>query len=882
MPGITSPLVSCLCVTEGRPAFMPWLLWCFDRQRWSPRELVIIDSSPEPVQVAAREDIRVLTTPPGTGVARKRNLALQEARGDIVTWFDDDDWQHPHKLEWLVEALRDGGPYAGATQGWFVELTTLYCTPYRGSRRHIVFNSAGFRREAVLPQRFQEDLRRSSDTRWMWELAARYRNETVVLPQEAMFFWLCHAQNLSNPAKRRRFSQRLDVLKSLVGTEAWGDTDDALNALRTQVQGEHGAQRVDMGSERRAMVAVPTMIHAPPQDQPRHDANHTPGDVTQPPVGLMIKATVLDALFLDVMVRHMIAQARYAFAERTIVVDQRPAFTGKYRIRPQASREELDRVLEKLLEDGVVDHVRDVDMTSEVVAEIMGRYFEDARRVPTHAATGGPIYATLFGLESMSTDFVLQMDADVFFHTGSESWVRQALAYLIQESQIWLMMTHPGPPAGPPGRSLALPNARRASWDQEHCIWRFQHATTRYFLCDRRKLHRRLRPVILEHRCAPLEQCISAALQRHNGFRGALGNLQSWHLHGWYHGDPFPRWAPSLAQAIAAGDFPDLQRGEYDLRLDRERDRTAWQAVLERRTEEEVVDHVHPRQRRTVIAVSPLVSSQRAHATDLNPAGVAPIAVVIPVRDRAGPRLRNALSSLNWQAVGRPTQIVVVSHGSQPEVNRELQELCDTERATLIMVGDRLQPWNKPFALNTGIRATLPEVPFVMTMDADMILAANFLTVVLERLQREPPALVLCRISDLPQHVSLPSDRATLRERFERFHAMTRLRPCTGTGGIQAARRSFYFDIRGYDEDLLWWGAMDGDLVNRARLAGLQIEWIENWTAMLHQWHPRKYTVLTDRLAIGQAQRAWLRNHALVQSRAMILQRNPHRWGGMD
>ena len=59
-------------------------------------------------------------------------------------------------------------------------------------------------------------------------------------------------------------------------------------------------------------------------------------------------------------------------------------------------------------------------------------------------------------------------------------------------------------------------------------------------------------------------------------FRGALGNLESWHPHVWYHGAPFPHWAPSLARAIAAGHFPILQRGEYDLRLDREQDRRAW------------------------------------------------------------------------------------------------------------------------------------------------------------------------------------------------------------------------------------------------------------------------------------------------------------------
>src|SRR5438309_10414663 len=114
MDTVQGPLVSCLCVTEGRPAFMPWLLWCFDRQTWSHRELVIVDSSLEPSQVVGRDDVRVVSLPPGTRVGKKRNLALQEAHGEIITWFDDDDWQHPHKLVWLVEALQEGALYAGA------------------------------------------------------------------------------------------------------------------------------------------------------------------------------------------------------------------------------------------------------------------------------------------------------------------------------------------------------------------------------------------------------------------------------------------------------------------------------------------------------------------------------------------------------------------------------------------------------------------------------------------------------------------------------------------------------------------------------------------------------------------------------------------------
>jgi hypothetical protein len=44
----SSPLFSCLCVTEKRTPFLPWLLWNFDKQTWVNKELVIIDSSPEP------------------------------------------------------------------------------------------------------------------------------------------------------------------------------------------------------------------------------------------------------------------------------------------------------------------------------------------------------------------------------------------------------------------------------------------------------------------------------------------------------------------------------------------------------------------------------------------------------------------------------------------------------------------------------------------------------------------------------------------------------------------------------------------------------------------------------------------------------------------
>lgn len=848
------PLVSCLCVTENRAAFMPWLLWGYDRQRWPRRELVIVDSSPLPFAVEDRDDVRVVSAPAGMGVAAKRNRALREVGGDLIAWFDDDDWQHPDRLSLLVDALGNGAICAGTRQGWFVDLATRRAAPYRGFKGRIVFNSALFRRDAVAGIPFPESVKSASDTPWMAAVMARYPAGAVTLPRPDLFFWLCHGENLSNPARRRAFPEPLSRFVDRCGADAWGDTDAALDALQSRL-GE---------TTRRIPTQLRQVEAQTPPDEPAEAL----------PVGVMIKATVLDAPYLETMARHMIAQARYPFAERVIVVDRTLSFSGKYRNRPRLGMDALDAILERLLAEDVIDAVRDVDPSPARVHAVMERYFgAQGRSTPTHAATGGPIYATLFGLESMGSDSVLQMDADVFFHSGETSWVRQAAALLHRDPSLWLMMTHPGPPAGPRGQSLRGRNARSAVWDADRDLWRFRHATTRYFLCDRRRLHGRLRPIAQMGGVAPLEQMISAAMARQGACRAALGDLESWHLHAWHHGDPFPQWVATLARLIEEGRFPDIQRGEYDLRLDQPISRREW-GKLVAAGPAAPVEQARPQpveERRVHPAV--------VHSTEVGQNPVAPIAVVIPVRNRAGQRLRNTLAGLTWQSAGVPAQILIVSHGSRAEIDRELQTICDEGDATLIPIGAPSQPWNKPLALNAGIRATAPDLPFVMTMDADMILAPNFLDVLLRRLQQPPPALALCRISDLPQDAHLPTDPAELQRAFEPLRRRTRLRHQTGSGGIQAAARSFFFEIRGYDEDLLWWGAMDGDMLIRARAMKLEHAWLEEQTAMLHQWHPRKHAVLSNPREVAQARRHWQINHDLIRRRARQPVRNAERWG---
>ena len=255
------------------------------------------------------------------------------------------------------------------------------------------------------------------------------------------------------------------------------------------------------------------------------------------------------------------------------------------------------------------------------------------------------------------------------------------------------------------------------------------------------------------------------------------------------------------------------------------------------------------------------------------------VCVVIPVRNRSGSRLRNALASIRWQRAGTPCEILVVSHGSTDEINQELEANCCEYGAQLITFGRPKEPWCKPLALNVGIRRSSEDLPWVMTMDADMILAENFLEVVLGVLQQDPQSLVLCRSRDLRRGQQLPGETQGVHTGFERLRRRTRLRRRSGTGGIQAAAREFFFKVQGYDEDLVWWGAEDGDMVRRARLAGLEVHWVEAQTAMIHQWHPKRQAVLGSRAARVEANGAWRRNHQLAQERREIMVRNPTGWG---
>ena len=102
--------ISVLTPTCGREPFLPLLLECFRSQTVSPLELVVLDDSPEPSRflvAEAEKDPRIVYlrgSVPSTNGA-KRQILMEAARGDIIAYFDDDDWYAPGYLAFMLDAL---------------------------------------------------------------------------------------------------------------------------------------------------------------------------------------------------------------------------------------------------------------------------------------------------------------------------------------------------------------------------------------------------------------------------------------------------------------------------------------------------------------------------------------------------------------------------------------------------------------------------------------------------------------------------------------------------------------------------------------------------------------------------------------------------------
>jgi glycosyltransferase involved in cell wall biosynthesis len=189
---------------------MPWVLHQFSKCASSYDELVVIDSSERPAsglsspRKGPSSCVRVVHRPDLPGIAAKRTVALQEASRDIITWFDDDDWQAPSKLSTIENVFYISSEIlaVGSRKGRMYSTLTGKMGHYTSRYEPIIFNSAGYRLSAV-PKHFEVEMLTGEDTEWHSRFFAN--DPTFLVLREQLSAWLCHTKNITNKSSSRFF-----------------------------------------------------------------------------------------------------------------------------------------------------------------------------------------------------------------------------------------------------------------------------------------------------------------------------------------------------------------------------------------------------------------------------------------------------------------------------------------------------------------------------------------------------------------------------------------------------------------------------------------------------------------------------------------------------
>lgn len=92
-------------VTRGRPERAIRAIEMFQQQTWAHKDLLVVVDVRSPgaeqlaKHLAGASDVRLVVPPALDNYAQLRNLAIAEARGDVICMWDDDDLYHPRRLE---------------------------------------------------------------------------------------------------------------------------------------------------------------------------------------------------------------------------------------------------------------------------------------------------------------------------------------------------------------------------------------------------------------------------------------------------------------------------------------------------------------------------------------------------------------------------------------------------------------------------------------------------------------------------------------------------------------------------------------------------------------------------------------------------------------
>jgi len=138
------PKVSCLLVTADRRNLLKRSLHCYRNQTYENTELVVVDNGHDRIDDLLANfnsdeiNYNRIDPSPENVLGDLRNISIDQATGDYLTCWDDDDWYHPERIALQMEFLNQGNYDACCLTTSLVHLNSerFKSHPYKGTLKH--------------------------------------------------------------------------------------------------------------------------------------------------------------------------------------------------------------------------------------------------------------------------------------------------------------------------------------------------------------------------------------------------------------------------------------------------------------------------------------------------------------------------------------------------------------------------------------------------------------------------------------------------------------------------------------------------------------------------------------------------------------------------
>ncbi len=222
-PVAAASLVSCIMPTADRRAWVAQSIQYFLRQDYQNRELIVVDDGSDLIKdlIPADPRIRYVSLIRKQTIGAKRNLACQEAAGELIVHWDDDDWMAPWRLSYQAASLLQAkADICGLDRVLYYDPQSEQAWQYiyaNGGRPWVAGNTLCYTRAFWRDNPFPE-INVGEDNRFVW---SGHPKQILALKDPTFHIALIHRGN-SNPkrtADRRWHLQPVEEIRTLMGAD---------------------------------------------------------------------------------------------------------------------------------------------------------------------------------------------------------------------------------------------------------------------------------------------------------------------------------------------------------------------------------------------------------------------------------------------------------------------------------------------------------------------------------------------------------------------------------------------------------------------------------------------------------------------------------------